>query len=202
MLKSLLSANQISGQFVVREHLPKGDYDATKKRLIPIVNQLLVATWTIVEVYLKAKFEELLRHKYAGSDSHLIDLVLKDVNVHTFDRLKDKYVDYLSIFLTEYDLDTIFETRNRTIDSKKTSWERIRLIQEVRNDIAHNGTQTILGELYPSDLWGLFEFVRNWITSFDTNFNILFYEKRSTTVIKEYQQRVADLAKLKSRTDL
>ena len=116
LVRALLSENRISGQFVIRENFPEKDYEATKVRMIPIVNQLLVATWTVVEVYLKAKFEELLRHKYAGSDSHLIDLALKDLNVQTFDRLKDNYVDYLCIFLTQYDLDTIFETRNRTID--------------------------------------------------------------------------------------
>lgn len=56
-----------------------------------------------------------------------------------------------------------------------------------------SGTQSILGEIYPSDLWGLFDFVRYWVSSFDVNFNLLFYEKRTTSLIKEYQERVAKL---------
>jgi hypothetical protein len=190
VVENLLSGKHISGQFFMRESLTQAGYGIIREKVKGIVDQLVVSTWSLLEVYLRNKFEELLNHRFHTSDSRLVDMVMKNLNFQGLDRIKKHYKDYLDFDLACYELEKLYITDNPVIDSKRSSWERIALIAEARHDIVHGLNKKVLGELYPSDVWNLFDFARRWVSSFDVNINMLWYEGRKSALIKEYENRL------------
>ncbi len=193
LIENLLLGNRISGQFIFREHLSESTFKAVRPHIETLANQLIVTTYSALEIYLQNKFEEFLIHKLQTNERELLSTLIENLNLQSLERIRDAYKKMLNIYLDCYEIDQLFVTDNSFLDSQKTSWERIHILSKARNEIAHNGdSRRTLGEIYPSDSWNLFDFSRRWVHSFDANFNMTIYEDRKPSLIQEYEERVRE----------
>lgn len=201
-IENLLLGNRISGQFAFREHFSESTFQAIRPHIETLANQLIVATHSALEIYLQNKFEEFLIHKLQTNERELLLTLIENLNLQSLERIKDAYKKMLGIYLACYEIDRLFVTDNPSLDSRKTSWKRIQILSEARNEIVHAGnSRRTLGEIYPSDSWNLFDFSRRWVHSFDANFNMRIYEDRKPSLIQEYEERVREkLSKNLKRT--
>ena len=70
------------------------------------------------------------------------------------------------------------------------------MIEKTRNQIAHSGKSIDYKIITLMDAWYPFEFVGEWVRSFDVDFDNLIYRGKESVRIKEYKDR---LAKVKMR---
>lgn len=151
-----------------------------------IGSQVVLATYTALEVYLREKFEEYLRHKLQGINA---DAVLKRCSFRSLDNIKNLFREFLGIHLPLFELSYITVDEGSSFKPGKT-WDGIKSIEEARHDMAHLGTVKRKNINLVSDMWDRFDFARRWVASFDANFDSLVYEGRRTSLIREYERRM------------
>ena len=163
---------------------------ADNGRVRHIGQQIIMATYTAVEVYLADKFIEYFKARVHSDDSRAVERTTQRLGRVITRSLKDAremYHDVLDIEIDCFDLRTI-TTTNRCSFRPKDSWSALLLIERTRNEIAHRGTSTYAVNNL-TDAYYPFEFAHSWVDHFDANFDILLYHGWPTDLIKEYDVR-------------
>ncbi|MFQ5903910.1 MAG: hypothetical protein ACE5JO_09485, partial [Candidatus Binatia bacterium] len=94
-------------------------------------------------------------------------------------------------YLPQFEIECVVDEHSSF--NPTSTWDGIKKIEKARHEIAHDGKgKTYKIRILP-DVWDPFDFVRRWVALFDTNFDILIYEGRSTRLIQEYEKRVAEV---------
>lgn len=171
-------------------------YDATERALLAergqlrsIGQQVLVATYTMVESYLTNKFPEYLRFRLGDEHKRLARPIetsfararsLKDVSA--------AYDAYLDIGLPHFDVEQIVTTNDCSF-SAACAWEGLLKLSDARNEIVHTGEARTLPVRTLTDARYPFEFARDWVECVDCNFDYLVYEGFRTNLIIQYEGR-------------
>ncbi len=153
-----------------------------------IGQQILLATYTSLEIYLIEKFREYYKNILSDKDINFVENNLKKITFRSIEEIKNNYYEFLKIHLPSFDTD-IFTT-NKCNFLPKNAWDAIKLIADARNEIAHTGESKKYKIVTLTDSWYPFDFIRRWVDLFDVNFDMLVYDKRETGLIKEYKKRL------------
>lgn len=163
-----------------------------KGYLVNIGNQILLATYTALEVYLINKFKEYTHHKAKGN-KELNERLLDNLSFRSLAEIRRLYKEILEIYLLQFEIDNSVSFDEHSSFKPKNTWDGITTIEKARHEIAHEGrAKTYEIHILP-DVWDAFEFVRRWVMLFDANFDALIYEGRSSRLIREYKKRVTQI---------
>lgn len=155
-----------------------------------IGQQIVLATYTALECYLKEKLKEYYRYSLRGKDKAFVEDAIEKLYIRGIDDIKEYYWKLLSIHLPSFDVD--YHSADKSSFHPKDSWHAIKLISKARNDIAHSGESEVYKVVTLMDAWYPFEFVRRWVNLFDANFDFLIYKGYETGPVKEYKKRLAE----------
>ena len=185
----IMNGTKISGFNLVGEAYTKEELLTLKNEghFTEIGQQIIVASHTALEIYLILKFKEYYRYHFSTSDEALVEESLKQFSFRSLKYFKELYKKFFNIHLPSFDID--YHTSHGCNFQPKNSWEALELIYGARNNIVHKGKSTDYQVSSLMDSWYPFEFTRRWVTLFDTNFDLLIYQKTETRLYSEHKQR-------------
>jgi hypothetical protein len=158
-----------------------------------ICQLILLQTYTALEVYLIGKFEEYYRFLLErSSDTSSLERIPKKFSTRNLEDIKRNY-KLIDIHLPLFELNNIY-TADGCNFRPKSCWDGLKLIEKARNEIAHRGETTEYKLITLMDAWYPFEFVTDWVTSFDVHFDEFIFKSTSTPLMKKY---IASLSKIK-----
>lgn len=192
-IEKILQGNVISGL-----NMFDWEYSDVEMKLLEenghfraIGQQVIMASYIALELYLVHKFEEYYRFILKDKSEILIRNSIKRFSRRSLDEIKKLYIDLLDIHLPSFEIE--FFSTEKSSFQPKTSWDAIVLLSTARNEIAHQGETTSYKITTLMDSWYPFDFSRRWVDLFDANFDILIYKGWETSLIKEYRQRVSKI---------
>lgn len=154
-----------------------------------IGQQIVLATYTALEVYLIEKFKEYYKHFLKDKNADFIENSLKGFFFRNIKKeIKIHYSKILNIHLPFFNI--TYYTSDKCNWRPKNAWEAILLIEKVRNQIAHTGKSTDYKIITLMDSWYLFDFVCEWVRTFDVEFDNMIYRGKESAIIKEYKDRL------------
>lgn len=153
-----------------------------------IGEQIVLATYTALEIYLIQKFKEYYAHILRDRTSNFVQNTLRRFSFRGLDEIKKHYSDILSVHLPSFDIEYFSDEKSHF--QSKDSWTAISLLSIARNEIAHSGASSSYKITSPMDSWFPFDFARRWVSLFDANFDFYFYQGTETSLYKEYKQRL------------
>ena len=163
-----------------------------------IGQQIVLATYTALEVYLIEKFKEYYRHFLRHKDADFIKKAPKNFSFRNIkEEIKNRYFDILKIHLPSFNI--TYYTSDKCNWHPKNAWEAILLIEKVRNQIAHTGKSTDYKIITLMESWYPFDFVCEWVRTFDVEFDHMIYRGKESAIIKEYKYRLAKQSTKKSK---
>ena len=155
-----------------------------------IGQQIVLATYTALEVYLIEKFKEYYKHTLRGKDAEFIQNSIGRFSFRKIDEIKRHYFEILKIHLPSFDI--TFYTAEECNWQPNTAWEAILLLERARNQIAHTGKTEDYKIVTLMDSWYPFEFVCEWVHTFDVEFDHMIYRGKESAIIKRYNERLAE----------
>jgi hypothetical protein len=194
LVQSILEGKRVSSLTVLGAPYTEAERKELEESgiLRGIGNQIVLATYTALESYLKNKFKEYFHFRFRGVDVETVAKVLERLkfSFRSLDEIAKLYKDILDIHLPCFEIDMYFIGSSSSFSPKGT-WEGIKAIEKARHDIAHEGKAKHYKIGILPDAWEPFDLVRRWVELFDANFDYLVYKDRPTPSIQEYQRRVA-----------
>jgi hypothetical protein len=188
-VNSILSGHKVSGLNLVGSAYAKSELKTLEEagHFTEIGQQIIVAAHTALESYLILKFREYYRYLSASVNQDIVEETLSRINFRCLDDFKKAYKDFFKIHLPSFDID--YHSSNGCNFMPKNSWEALRLIYEVRNDIVHKGLSVDYKVTSLMDSWYPFEFIRRWVSGFNANFDSYVYDNRETKLYREHKHR-------------
>jgi hypothetical protein len=188
-ISSILSGTKISGLNLAGNIYTKSELALLEKEghFREIGQQIIVATHTALESYLILKFREYYRYLVSSSDATLIEESLRHISLRSLEDFKRSYKNFFKIHIPSFDI--VYHSSDGCNFQPKNSWEALRLIYKVRNDIVHKGGSAEYKVTSLMDSWYPFEFVRNWVAIFDVNFDAYIYDNQETKLFREHKER-------------
>ncbi len=195
LIESLMEGHTTSSYALYGASYKDSEIEALKKEehLKQIGQQILLAAYASLEIYLIEKFKEYYRDILKDRDNSFVENNLKRISFRSLDEIKNNYYELLNIHLPSFDID--YYTTDKCNFKPETTWDAMKLIEKARHDIAHSGESKNYHVVSLLDAYYPFEFVITWVQHFDTNFDSLIYEKQETSLIKEYKIRLAKVSK-------
>ncbi len=138
-----------------------------------IGEQIVLATYTALEIYLIQKFKEYYAHILQDKTSDFAQNMLKRFSFRSLEEIRTHYSEILDIHLPSFDIEYFSDELSQF--QQKDSWSAINLLSKARNEIAHSGTSSSYRIISPMDSWYPFDFVRRWVYQFNANFDSHFY---------------------------
>lgn len=151
--------------------------------------QILQSIYTALENYFFEKFKEYFSFKLNKLEATLIQNIYDNINFRGIDDIKKYYKEYLNISLPSFDIERYY-SQEKCNFKPKNSWEAIILLSKIRNDVAHEGMTKKYKITTLLDCWYPLEFVKDYIFSFDANFDSLIYEGKKTKLILSYEKKI------------
>ncbi|HWR58686.1 MAG TPA: hypothetical protein VN328_07350 [Thermodesulfovibrionales bacterium] len=167
-----------------------------KGHMRDIGQQIVVATYTALEVYLIEKYKEYYRYILKDKDADFVENSLKRFSFRNVEEIKKHYSDVLKIHLPSFN--TEYFTTEKCNWRPKDCWEAILLLEKVRNQIAHTGRSIDYKIITLMDSWYPFDFVCEWVRTFDVEVDHMIYRGKESAIIKEYKDRLAKQSTKKS----
>lgn len=158
-----------------------------------IGEQIILSTYTALEIYLILKFKEYYSYALQDNDPDFIQNTFNKFSFRSLKEIKSCYFDILKIHLPSFDFQ--YFTDEKSSFQAKDSWAALTLLANARNEIVHRGSSTNYRIITPLDSWYPFEFAGMWVEHFDTNFDMFFYSKIKTSLYREYEQRLKQAGK-------
>jgi hypothetical protein len=144
-----------------------------------IAQQILVATHTALEVYLKAKFDEYYNFRFKKRFSA--------EQRSTFRSIQDAKRMYRRFFEIHLNLlEFQYYSTNRCNFAPNSCWEAILTIDAARHEIVHGGVSTRYQMDTIMDSWYPFEFVRRWVQLFNFNFDAYIYRGEEYPLVRKH----------------
>jgi len=193
VIQAILTGPAISGFSLLGESYNKEEINMFENRehVRRIGEQIILATYTAVEVYLIAKFKEYYTYFLKDIPSGLAQNSIKRFSFRSLEEIKNHFFDVLDIHLPSFEVE--YYTNTKSQFQPKDSWTALVLLAKTRNEIAHTGQSTNYKIITLMDSWYPFDFARRWVSLFDANFDFFVYQQRETELIKEYKQRLQQL---------
>ncbi len=182
IIQSILNGPNVSG-FAVWGGTYKPDEIAMLEQsghVRQVGEQIVLATYTALEVYLIQKFKEYYAHVLRDKTSDLVQNMLKRFSFRSLDEIKQHYSEILEIHLPSFDVEYFSDELSHF--QEKDSWSAIILLSKARNEIAHFGVSTSYRVVSPMDPWYPFDFARRWVYQFNDNFDLRFYHGYNETM--------------------
>ena len=188
-----MNRNNISGFNVIGWMYREGELEFLEKygHVREIGQQIILSTYSALECYLIDKFKEYFSFKFTDIDTNVRQKLLKQINSRSLEDIKNNYYDYLNIHLPSYDIE--INSDEKSSFQPKDSWTALRLLSQTRNEIAHQGASKTYKVTSLLDAWYPFEFVREWVHSFDVKFDKLIYDNSTKYLPQSYLVRVEQL---------
>jgi hypothetical protein len=193
LIDIILRENRISG-FTIDSNVYLPEEIAMLERtglFRQVGEQIVLATYTAVEIYLIEKFKEYFSHRLRNASPELVQRTLNRFTFRSLQEISGHYFDILGIHLPSFDFQFFTDAKARFVPHD--SWAALNLLSTARNEIAHKGSSSSYKIAIPVDSWYPFEFVRGWVSHFDANFDIFVYEEQEPSLIKDYKQRLQQL---------
>jgi hypothetical protein len=162
-----------------------------------VVQQIVLATYTALEIYLIEKFKEYFRYFLRDQDATFVEEILKIIRFRDLEEFNRYYYKLLKIHLSSFDIE--YYSDDRSSFCPKKSWEALLMIEKARNDIAHFGESKVYKVITLMDSWYPFDFVCEWVRTFDVEFDHMIYRGKESTMIKKYKDRLAKQNAKRSR---
>lgn len=188
---AVLTGNRVSGYAMLGASysLDERTQLGNEGHLREVGQQVLVATYTATEGYLINKFSEYLRHKLGPEHRDLEQPIIESQRFRSLKDISLAFRKFLDISLAQYELRQRFTTEGCSFQPS-SSWEALVDLSKARNEIVHQGTSTTYEVNTLADARYYFEFCRDWIESFNSNFDMLLYDNFRTDLVLEYQERL------------
>ena len=158
-----------------------------KGHLREIAQQIVVATHTAFEIYLKAKFDE---YYYFRFNEQWTDA--KGSTFRSIQDAKKMYQRKFDIHLNLFELDHCRFSTPGCNFNPKSCWEGITTIDKARIEIVHGGVSKKYKMNTIMDSWYPFDFIRRWVALFNGNFDPYIYERLEYPLVKEHNKRIAE----------
>lgn len=162
-----------------------------------IGQQIVLATYTALEVYLIEKFKEYYKYFLKDKDAIFVENSLKRFSFRNIEEIGEHYFEILKIHLPSFAIK--YYTTDKCNWRPNNCWEAIHLLKKVRNQIAHTGKSTDYKIITLMDAWYPFEFVCEWVRTFDVEFDHMIYRGKESAIIKEYKDRLTKQNAKRSR---
>ena len=197
LIESILEENNISGFTLVGEAYTKEDISMLDKtdRLRRIGEQIVLATYTAVEVYLIDKFKEYYSFRTIELAPSFVESTLTRFSFRDLREINKHYYEVLGIHLPSFDID--FHSSKLSNFQPPDSWAALNLLAQARNEIAHHGKSKSYRVTTLMDSWLPFELARGWVAHFNLNFDKMIYDGQESELIKEYKKTLATLEQSK-----
>lgn len=153
------------------------------KKFRRVGKQILLSSYTALEMYLVEKFKEYYRYLCKNTPQSIVEQTLKRFFFRSLEEIKRHYDEVLDIHLPSVEMSYIV-TADKSNFEPKNCWDAICMLAKERNNIAHTGKTGDYQIATLLDSWYPFEFVRRWVVCFNANFDMLIYENRKTGLTK------------------
>lgn len=199
LIKKIIKSNAISPLVFDSWSYRDNEIAALKEtgHLRNIGQQIILATYTALEVYLIEKFKEYYKHSLKDKNADFIENSLKRFSFRNIEEIKKHYFEILKIHLPSFN--TTYRTAEKCNWHPKDCWEGILLLEKIRNQIAHTGKSNDYKIITLMDSWYPFDFVCEWVRTFEVEFDHMIYRGKESAAIKEYKDRLAKQSAKRSR---
>jgi hypothetical protein len=160
-----------------------------------IGQQIIVTSFTAIELYLTNKFYEYYRNSISGLPNRFIEASMKQLYIRSIKDVSKLFYDFFGIHLPSFDFD--FYTGEGCIFTPATAWDALMLLSTARNEIAHKGESSSYKITTLVDSWHPFDFTRYFVEHFEYNFDDFIYRQKVSTLVLEHNTR---LEKSKKKT--
>lgn len=185
LIKDLLTRGKISSFVIFRDSYSQKEIEDLKRepRLRSIACQIVLASYTALEVYLVNKFKEYLSFRMKNCPQGIKEAILKMIRFRDLKEIKKNYTDFIGIHIDK------FEPGHFPVDYKSnfkanTWWEGLLQIAKARNEIAHRGISETTQLILLPDSWECFDLCRRWVNLFNGNFDRYIYKNELTDYVK------------------
>ncbi|CAD7782391.1 hypothetical protein DMNBHIDG_03066 [Candidatus Methanoperedenaceae archaeon GB37] len=185
LIKDLLTKGKISSFVIFRDSYSQKEIEDLKRepRLRSIACQIVLASYTALEVYLVNKFKEYLSFRMKNCPQGIKEAILKMIRFRDLKEIKKNYTDFIGIHIDK------FEPGHFPVDYKSnfkenTWWESLLQISKARNEIAHRGISETTQLILLPDAWECFDLCRRWVNLFNINFDRYIYKNELTDYVK------------------
>ena len=188
LIKDLLTREKISSFVIFRDSYSQEEIEYLKRepRLRSIACQIVLASYTALEVYLVNKFKEYLSFRMKNcpqGTQGIKNAILKTIRFRDLKEIKKNYRDFIGIHIDK------FEPGHFPVDYKSnfkanTWWESLLQISKARNEIAHRGISETTQLILLPDAWECFDLCRCWVNLFNINFDQYIYKNELTDYVK------------------
>lgn len=145
---------------------------------------IVFASYVALESYLISKFREYFDHVFSAIESKPRSSLVERLSFRNLEEIKRQYSELLNIRISAFepDLGVLDEV---VWFQPKNSWEGLKLLEKVRNELAHIGEVRSYNIFVLVDAWSAFDFVRSWVDLFEVNFNEFIFEGRRTKLVRD-----------------
>jgi hypothetical protein len=161
---------------------------AREGHLRSIGQQILVSTYTAIELYLTNKFIEYNKNTMRGVPIVFVESSIKQLSFRSLKDISKLYFEFYNIHLPSFDFE--FDTGEGGNFQPKTAWDALRLLSTARNEIVHQGESITYKVNMLVDSWYPFNFAREYVEMFDDNFDDLVYRNRVSRLVHEHNSRI------------
>lgn len=143
---------------------------------------IVFASYVALEHYLIGKFHEYSDHVQGRVNDR--DSRLRMTRpLRSLDEIKRQFARQLKIRIAA------FEPEIGTLDEAEwfcptSSWNAITILEKARHDLAHHGRIRSHRIVVLVDAWSAFDFVREWVELFETNFNAFIFEGKKYDYVR------------------
>ena len=190
LINKIIKSNAISPLFFDSGSYRDNEITALKEtgHVRNIGQQIVLATYTALEVYLIEKFKEYYKHFLKDKNADFIENSLKRFSFRNIEEIKKHFFEILKIHLPSFNI--TYYTADKCNWRPKDCWEAILLLENVRNQIAHAGKYTDYKIITLMDSWYPFDFVCEWVRTFEVEFDHMIYRGKESAIIKAYKDRL------------
>jgi hypothetical protein len=137
-----------------------------------VCQQTVQSSYAAIENYLIHYFAASLRSR--TGDSKLTEAILNNLSFRSLEWIKKHYSKFLNIDLPSFNHKDIC-TYEESWFHPRDEWHGLKLLSDVRNEIAHDGKCTSFSIHYPVDAYAVIHFIERWVMFFE-----LKYGEKST----------------------
>lgn len=132
-----------------------------------ICQQTIMASYTAIENYLINFFAAKI--STSVENKNLSDAILKNLSFRSLDWIKKHYSTFLGIDLPSFKHKGI-DTYEESWFHPRDEWHGLKILSDVRNEIAHEGSCTSYPIYHLVDAYSVIHFIERWVMFFECRY--------------------------------
>jgi len=145
---------------------------------------IVFASYVALESYLISKFREYFGNVFSALGDERCSALLEHLSFRNLQEIERRYSALLNIRIAAFEPDVGVLDEVEWFQPKST-WDGLRILEKVRNELAHSGEVHSHNIIVLVDAWSPFDFVCEWVELFESNFNDFFFEGRITRSVRD-----------------